>query len=58
MLKYMKAQRLLDLKNQTDKLKAEATQAMEAGDLKTYFDKLKKASELKAEISETIAIEE
>lgn len=58
MLQLMKAQRLIDLKNQTEKLKTEATQAMEAGDLKTYFEKLRKASELKKEISETIAIEE
>lgn len=57
MLEYLKTQRLIDLKNQTEKLKAEATKAMEEGDLKTYFEKLKKASALKAEFSETLSIE-
>lgn len=56
MLEYMKTQRLIDLKNQSTDLKAEATKAMEAGDLKGYFKKLELASKLQKEISETLAI--
>lgn len=58
MLQFLKVNRMMDLKNQSAKLKAEATKAMEAGDLKTYFDKIKKASELQREFSETLHIKD
>jgi len=56
MLEYMKTQRLIDLKNQCNTLKEEAVKSMEAGDLKAYFEKIKRADKLKSEFSETLSL--
>ena len=57
MLELLKAKRLISIKKQYDKLKSDALQAMEAGDLEVYYDKLARANKLKMELSETVAIE-
>ena len=56
MLEVMKINRLISLREQYLKSKAEAKKSMDKGDLKTYFDKLSKTNELKKEFSETLSM--
>lgn len=57
MLQLMKIHRLISLRNQYNKAKAEALRFMKTGDLKNYFAKLTEASRLKKEFSETVSME-
>jgi hypothetical protein len=54
MLEALKATRLLSLREQYLKAKAEAKKSMNKGDLKSYFEKLNKTNKLKQEFSETL----
>jgi len=56
MLEVMKINRLVSLRNQYLKLKAEARKTMATGDLKDYYQKLSKANKIKNEISETLSM--
>jgi hypothetical protein len=57
MLQQLRMQRLLDLRAQALKKKAEAKKSMEKGDLKTYYENLNAAKKLKEEFSETLSME-